>query len=66
MDFNHHSHEINGGKRINGFLNGGEISDGKILGDVQCVRREKLVLGSFENRVIEGTHKIDPFHELLL
>lgn len=66
MDLDHDSDEIDERKRINGVLNCSEVSPGRILIHIECVRREELVLRVLINRVFEAAHKLNPLHELLL
>ena len=66
MDLDHHSHKIDQRQRINGVLDGREVSGGRVFGDGESERREELVLGGLEDRVFEVSNKVDPLHELLL
>lgn len=66
MNIDDNSDEVEGRERVDCILNGGEISQGRVLIDCESEGREELVLGSLEHRVVEPSHKINPLHELLL
>lgn len=49
MNIDEDSDEVDGRERVDGVLNGGEISERRILVDCESVGREHLVLGGLEH-----------------